>query len=285
MLVSGFKPTIFVANCLIQMYVKCSYLEYAQKAFEEMSHRDTVSWNAILFGYAGCGNMSMAQEVFDAMPERDVISWNSLISGYLQSGSYRKSVYVFLEMWEKGVRVDDTTFAMVSKVCLGLEYYDLGVQVHGVVVRMGFDSDVVTGSAIVDMYAKSKKLRESIRFFKEMPVKNWVSWSALIAGCVHNDDYVGGLEFFTEMQRKGVGVTQSTYASIFRWCASLSAVRFGMQLHGHALKMNFGSDIIVGTATLDMYAKCGQLSDGRKLFDTLPNPNLQSHNALIVGYA
>lgn len=285
MIVTGFQPTVFVTNCLIQLYVKCCNLKYAYKVFDGMSERDVISWNAMVFGYATVGDMVEAQLMFDAMPERDVVSWNSLVSGYLQNGSFGKAVDVFLEMRKGGVVIDPTTFAVVLKACLGLENYFLGVQIHGVVVRMGFDCDVVTGSALLDMYAKCKKLKESIHVFNEMPKKNWVSWSALIAGCVQNREFFMGLNMFKEMQIEGIGVSQSIYASVFRSCADVSSLSFGSQMHGHTIKANFGSDIIVGTATLDMYSKCGRLSDARKLFDRLPNHNLQSYNAIIVGYA
>lgn len=285
MIVSGFLPTVFVTNCLIQMYIKCSNMEYAHKVFDKMPQRDTVSWNAMVFGYAGSGCMNIAQMMFDSIPERDVVSWNSLISGYLQNGSCRKSVEVFMEIQREGVGLDATTFAVVLKACLGLEDYGLGVQIHGLLIRMGFVHDVVAGSATVDMYAKCKKLKESLSFFDEMPVKNWVSWSALIAGCVQNDEFVGGLKLFKNMQKKGFGVSQSTYASVFRSCAGLSALSFGSQLHAHSVKMNFGSDTIVGTATLDMYAKCGRLCDAKTLFRTLSIHNLQSYNAIIIGCA
>ncbi|KAJ9564088.1 hypothetical protein OSB04_000054 [Centaurea solstitialis] len=285
MIASGFQPTVFVTNCLIQMYVKCSSLDYARKVFDEMPHRDTVSWNAMVFGYAGFGCMDMARKMFDVMPEKDIVSWNSLVSGYLRNGMFWESVEVFVRVRREGLEVDATTFAVVLKACLGLEDYGFGVQVHGVVVRMGFVHDVVAASATVDMYAKCRKLEESLRFFDEMPVKNWVSWSALIAGCVQNDEFLNGLELFKKMQKNGVGVSQSTYASVFRSCAGLSELRFGSQLHAHSLKMNFGSDTIVGTATLDMYAKCGRLCDAKKLFRTLSIHNRQSYNAIIIGCA
>ncbi|KAM7486635.1 hypothetical protein LguiA_002644 [Lonicera macranthoides] len=188
-------------------------------------------------------------------------------------------------MGKEGMALDRTTIVVVLKACLGFEDYDLAIQVHGKVVQMGFDLYAVTGSAIVDMYAKCKKLKVSIHFFDEMPEKNWVSWSALIVGCVQNDEYFSGLELFKKMQNERVRVSQSTYASVFRSCAGLSALRFCSQLHGHAVKRNFGSDIIAGTGTLDMYAKCDNLSDAKKLFKLLTNCNLQSHNAIIIGCA
>lgn len=285
MIVSGFDPTVFVTNCLIQMYAKCCKLEYASKVFDEMTERDSVSWNTMISGYSGHGKMEIARSIFDEMPKRDVVSWNSLVSGYLQNGDYQNSIVVCLQMRRFSVAFDPTSLALILKVCSVMEFLDLGIQIHGVAFKMGYDVDVVTGSALLDMYAKCKKLKFSFQVFEELPEKNWVSWSAIIAGCAQNDQFVKGLQMFKKMQREGIGVSQSTYASVFRSCAGLSAYKLGTQLHGHAIKAHFDSDVLVGTATLDMYAKCGSMSDARKLFNSMPNHNLQSYNAIIVGYA
>ncbi|XWS75609.1 hypothetical protein CRYUN_Cryun01aG0105700 [Craigia yunnanensis] len=285
MIIYGFMPTIFVANCLIQLYIKCGNLGYAYKVFDKMSQRDVVSWNAMVFGYASNGMMGIAKRYFDSMPEKDVISWNSLVSGYLKNGECLKSIWVFVEMRKVGVGFDWTSFAVVLKSCAALEEFDVGVQVHGVSVKIAFDKDVVTGSALVDMYGKCRRLDDSIRFFYQMPEKNWVSWSAVIAGCCQNDKFIKGVELFKEMQREGIGVSQSAYASVFRSCAGFSAFRLGRQLHGHTLKTSFASDLIVGTAILDTYAKCGSMTEAQKIFNLFPIRNLQSFNAIIIGYA
>lgn len=285
MVTSGFEPTVYVTNCLIQMYIRCSEFNYADKVFGSMPKRDVVTWNAMIFRYSTVGDLRNAQMIFDFIPERDVISWNSMISAYLQNGDYQKSFEVFGEMRREGIAFDSATFVVILKTCSALENDGLGMQVHGLGIKFGLVMDVVTGTAILDMYAKCKRLDDSMYFFSEMPEKNTVTWSALIAGYVQNNQLVDGLEIFKKMQNEGVGVSQSAYASVFRSCAGLSNLRFGSQLHGHALKTNFGSDIIVGTSTLDMYAKCNKLVDAQKVFNLLPIHNLQSYNALIVGYA
>ena len=284
MISSGFKPTIFVTNCLIQMYIKCSSLDYARNVFDQMPQRDTISWNSMIFGYSERGKLEIAQCLFDMMPERDVVSWNTLISSYLQNGNHQKCVHIFLQVIGGGAPFDHTTLAVVLKCCSFLEDYDMGIQIHGLAVKMGFDGDMVSGSALVDMYAKCKYLDDSLKFFWGLPEKNWVCWSAIIAGFIQNDQFIDGLELFREMQRQGVGVSQSTYASVFRSCAGISTLSLGCQLHAHALKNNFGTDIIVATATLDMYAKCQRLADSRRVFNSLPNRSTQCYNAMIVGY-
>ncbi|KAM7510622.1 hypothetical protein LguiB_009497 [Lonicera macranthoides] len=166
-------------------------------------------------------------------------------------------------MGKEGVALDRTTIVVVLKACLGLEDYDLAIQVHGKVVQMGFDLDVVAGSAIVDMYAKFKKLKVSIHFFDEMPEKNWVSWSALIAGCVQNDEYFSGLELFKKMQNESVR---------------------GVQVHGLAIKSSFCSNVCVANAIMDMYGKCGALVEARGVFDEMERSDAISWNAIIAAY-
>ncbi|RZC43655.1 hypothetical protein C5167_036608 [Papaver somniferum] len=222
-------------------------------------------------------------------------------------------------MGQMGIRPDHTTFSVILKSCSFSENLDLGIQMHCLIVQMGFDCDVVTGSALLDMYAKCKRLTDANCVFREMPLRNWVSWSAMVAGCVHNDQLLDSLELFKEMQREGIGVSQSTYASILRSCAGLSSLSLGSQMHAHTLKNNFGTDAIVGTATLDMYAKCNNLRDAlrmhglavksgfdsnvcvenamldmygkckslaeaRRVFDMLERRDLVSWNAIIAAY-
>ena len=44
---------------------------------------------------------------------------------------------------------------------------------HCLAIQMGFENDVVTGSALVDMYSKCKKLDGAFRIFREMPERNF----------------------------------------------------------------------------------------------------------------
>ncbi|PHT74784.1 hypothetical protein T459_22061 [Capsicum annuum] len=54
------------------MYSKCSSLEYAQQAFNEVSNKNCQSWNTILSAYYQRGLFGEAFKVFDEMPEPNV---------------------------------------------------------------------------------------------------------------------------------------------------------------------------------------------------------------------
>ena len=73
MLVSGFAPTAFVSNCLLQMYARCAGAARARRVFDAMPHLDTVSWNTMLTAYAHAGDIGTAVLLFGEMPGPDVV--------------------------------------------------------------------------------------------------------------------------------------------------------------------------------------------------------------------
>ena len=54
-----------------------------------------------------------------------------------------------------------------------------------------------------------------------------------------------------------------------------------MEVKKHGL---LRKDIVLGTALVDMYAKCGSLSKAREVFDELPLHDAIAWNSLIAGY-
>ncbi|XP_059067789.1 pentatricopeptide repeat-containing protein At2g13600-like [Cryptomeria japonica] len=58
-----------------------------------------------------------------------------------------------------------------------------------------------------------------------------------------------------------------------------------MQIHQKVIKTGFLSDVVVVTALIDIYAKCGSIQKARELFDNMSSRDVASWNAIIVGYA
>ena len=54
---------------------------------------------------------------------------------------------------------------------------------------------------------------------------------------------------------------------------------------GENMKHGLESNVVLGSALIDLYAKCGRLSEARKVFDNLITKNLVSWNTMLLGYA
>ncbi|KAK9905211.1 hypothetical protein M0R45_000405 [Rubus argutus] len=62
-------------NSKISTYMRNGLVEEAQKLFDEMPHRNTVTWNAMIRGYFLNGQFQDAVSLFNHMTERDVFSY------------------------------------------------------------------------------------------------------------------------------------------------------------------------------------------------------------------
>ncbi|KAH9313013.1 hypothetical protein KI387_028048, partial [Taxus chinensis] len=301
---------------LVVMYVKCRSLEFARQMFDIMPQRGVVSETALLAGYAKSGRTDDARQVFDKMLERNAISWNAMIAGYGQVGNGVEGLRLFYQMGLVGMKATHFTLSNIVGICAGLEALENGLQVHGQIIKMGFESGVAVGNALIDMYAKcgnvneacsvfgnmhdrdvvswtamiagyaqNDRIEDARQLFDRMFEKNVVSWNAMIGGYVQNDLNEEALLLFDQMQREGKTPNQSTYVSVLKACASLLDLRKGNQVHGRIIKMGFESDVHVGSTLIDMYAKCKTLDDAREVFNTMAARNVVSWSVMVTGYA
>ncbi|KAL4299965.1 hypothetical protein AHAS_Ahas17G0153600 [Arachis hypogaea] len=227
-----------------------------------------------------------------------------MLSCYLQNGTNRKTIDIFNRIRSLRIPHNYATFTIVLKACLGIGDYCLGLQVHCLASRMGFDNNVVTTSALVDMYSKYKKLDNALYVFYEMPKNNLVCWSTVIIACVQNDQFIKSLKLFKDTLTAGIGVSQSTYASALSFCAGLTAFRLGtqlglldmIQLHGLAFDIyaaNVVLDILIfkkapkkkfvaWSAMICAYAYHGLGGDAVKLFEDMKLLNVKLNHTIFI---
>jgi pentatricopeptide repeat protein len=74
------------------------------------------------------------------------------------------------------------------------------------------------------------------------------------------------------------------FPSILRACASIVSLGQGKQLHVCIIKTENEPNIILESSLVDMYVKCGTIKDARQAFDKIPERNVVSWTAIIVGY-
>ena len=63
----GFGKDVYFGNTMIDWYVKCGEIDRARKLFDEMCHRDLVSWTWMISGYVSEGNVACGLSLFNEM--------------------------------------------------------------------------------------------------------------------------------------------------------------------------------------------------------------------------
>ncbi|KAI9162072.1 hypothetical protein LWI28_023512 [Acer negundo] len=250
---SGFEDNVFVGTSLISMYSRTGYFSDAEKVFNSL----------------GC---------------KDVRCMNFMILEYSKAGYGEKAFKVFVYLISSGFELNDYTFPNIISVCNDNVGVEGGKQLQGLAVKYGFVRQISVGNAIVSMYGKHGMVEEAKRMFSAMSERNLISWTALISSYARSGQGRKAISCFVELLGLGIFCDSICLATVIDGCSECTSFEFGLQLHGFAIKLGHVSDVSVGTALTDLYAKCGNLKHARMVFDGLPHKNIASLNAILVGY-
>ncbi|KAM1924863.1 hypothetical protein ACFX13_032210 [Malus domestica] len=254
------KACSYAMSCHFGLQLHCV-------ALKSGSDSDLVVSNSLISMYAKFTTVEAARQMFDEMPERDTITWNSMINCYLQNGHLEKGLQVLKQMHFYGFVPKAELIAGIMSVCarsgelrrLGREIHGL-VVVHGMIKESGFLS-----TALVDLYMRFRDSSMALHVFYHMEVKNEVSWTALVSGCIANHNYGTALDCFRSMQVEGLKPNRVTVLAILPACAELGLVEHGKEIHAYIFRHGFDSDNHCSAALIHMYCKCGKALRSAKL--------------------
>ncbi|KAJ7542118.1 hypothetical protein O6H91_10G090800 [Diphasiastrum complanatum] len=286
---TGLAPDKVVFVVVLKACASLAALEQGKQLHSDIIKRgfqsDVIVGSTLVDMYAKCGCTDDARELFNNMSERNVVSWNAMIAGYAQNGLGKEALALYKQMKQEGVQPNNVTFVVLLKACASLAALEQGKQLHSDIIKRGFQSDVIVGNTLVDMYAKCKCIEDARELFNYMSERDVVSWSAMIAGYAQNGLGKEALALYEQMKQEGVQPDIVTFTCVLSACASLAALEQGKQLHFDIIKRGFQSDVIVGSTLVDMYAKCGCIEDARELFNYMSERDVVSWSAMIAGYA
>ncbi|KAK4493256.1 hypothetical protein RD792_017866 [Penstemon davidsonii] len=278
---------------------------------------DVFVHNALIHFLVSCGELEDACKVFDESCVRDMVSWNSLINGYVRSGRGKEALRIYKKMEMEGdVDPDEVTMIGVVTACTQLEDLKLGREFHRYIREKRLNMSIPLGNALVDMYMKCGDLEEAKelfgrmeektmvswttmvvgyakfghldvarRLFNEMPEKDVVPWNAMISAYAQAERGKEALSLFHEMQAMNVKPDEVTMVSCLSACAQLGALDVGIWIHHFIEKHNLSLNVVLGTALVEMYAKCGNITKALQVFHEIPGRNALTYTSIIGGLA
>ncbi|XP_021274207.1 pentatricopeptide repeat-containing protein At5g44230 [Herrania umbratica] len=260
-----------------------------------------------------------AKLVFDQVEYPNPFLWTALIRGYALQGHVKKSVCVYSCMREEGSLPVSFTFSALFKACCTVLDVNLGRQIHTQTILIGgFSSDLYVNNSLIDMYVKlgflgcARKVFDELpekdliswtelivayaelgdmesagELFDKLPIKDMVAWTAMVTGYAQNAKPREALEFFERMQNEGVETDEVTLVGVISACAQLGAAKYANWVRGIAENSGFDPTrcVVVGSALIDMYSKCGSVEDAYKVFEAMEERNVFSYSSMIAGFA
>ncbi|XP_047339333.1 pentatricopeptide repeat-containing protein At1g31430-like [Impatiens glandulifera] len=322
--IEGLWPDNFTYPFVLKSVAQISNVSLGKKihgfAVKTGAEFDCYVCNSLMDMYSELGQLEYVQKLFDGMPNRDVVSWNVLISGYVKCRKFEEAVNVFYRMRsENAIKPDEATVVSTLSACTNLKRLDLGEEIHSIVrdeFELGFTP--IISNALLDMYSKCGHLSIARQMFDEMPVKNVICWTAMVSGYVGSgkldkarslferspskdvilwttmiNGYVQFNQFdeaialFHRMQIQRVKPDKFTLVAILTGCAQSGALEQGRWIHGYIEVNRIKLDAIIGTALIDMYAKCGCVVKSLEIFNRMNRheKDTASWTSIICGLA
>lgn len=93
------------------------------------------------------------------------------------------------------------------------------------------------------------------------------------------------LKVFHKLNRSGTKPDLFSFSSILTVCSGLLALEQGEQIHAQTVKTGYLSDVVVSSALLNMYNKCGCIEDAIRAFLEMPTRTLISWTSMLTGYS
>lgn len=152
--------------------------------------------NALIDMYIKCGSLKYAQNIFFDMSERNLLTWNTMISGYGSHGECQKAIGLYDHMGQSGVKPDDVTFLCLISSCShagmieeGLNLFRSMKEVHGIKPRMEHYVNAV------DILGRAGRLDDAYGFINNMAIEpDSRVWLCLLGACrVHRAMELGEL--------------------------------------------------------------------------------------------
>ncbi|KAL4203121.1 hypothetical protein AMTRI_Chr01g126340 [Amborella trichopoda] len=267
----GFGSDVHVQTGLIHMYSNCSVLLDARRLFDEMSHRDLISWNAMIAGYAKLGDIDTAHEIFEQMDERNVISWTAVISGYAQMNRSNEAISLFRRMQLSNVKPDEISMLSVLSACAQMGALDLGQWIHNYIDKHRLYRIVPLINALIDMYAKSGHIDKALEVFEKMPQRSVITWTTMIAGLAFHGLGEEALTMFSQMEQVGLVPSDVTFIALLSACCHMGMVEAGWgYFHKMISKYGISPKIEHYGCMVDLLGRAGRLKEARELVREMP---------------
>ncbi|XP_020229415.1 pentatricopeptide repeat-containing protein At5g48910 [Cajanus cajan] len=277
---------------------------YAFSVFDHMPERNCFAWNTVIRALAETQDrhfdalLLFYQMVTEAAVEPNQFTFPSVLKACAVAARLEEGKQVHGLVVKFGL-VDDefvvTNLLRMYVMCGSMEdahvFFYRNVEGVDRVRRLERDErrkefNVVLCNVMVDGYVRLGNLKVARELFDRMAQRSVVSWNVMISGYAQNGLYMEAIEMFHRMmEKKDVLPNRVTLVSVLPAISRMGALELGKWVHLYAEKNRIRIDDVLGSALVDMYAKCGSIEKAIQVFGRLPQNNVITWNAIMGGLA
>ncbi|KAI4346055.1 hypothetical protein L6164_013137 [Bauhinia variegata] len=244
---------------------------------------DEIFETSLMDMYQKCGDPQTAAFIFGKMHTRTIGSWNTMIVGYLHTGHALEAFDLFCQMMQENISPDLVTLANAILSCATLNYLCQGKSIHGCMVRMGAELDLVETTALVDLYSKFD-VTKARKIFDSSGDKDTILFDVMMAGYLQHNLSREAVQIFNEMVKVGVRPSLGSLLNILSAVSSLKDAQQVRSVHGYVLRYGYVMNMEIANQIIYAYAKCGSIHCAKKVFDRIRHRDLVTWTSMMKGY-
>ncbi|KAM0859365.1 hypothetical protein ACQ4PT_047281 [Festuca glaucescens] len=287
MIQEGLDPNGFTLASVLKACSVCSHSKFTHQVHGQVIKLqgldDPYVGSSLVEAYTSSGEVDAAETVLLGLPERSDVSWNALLNEYARRGDYRRVMQVFDKLAESGDEISKYTLPTVLKCCMELCLARSGQAVHALVIKRGLETDNVLNNCLIEMYS-SCCLTSACLVFDQLKERDAFTWTVIMSGYAKTEESEKVIEYFRSMLQENRRPNDVTLAVSLGVCSDMASLGSGLQLHSWAIKSGWNSSVVSG-ALVDMYAKCGSITDAERLFYESETHDQVAWNIIICAYS
>lgn len=255
-------------------------------------------------------NVDFARNLFFDYNYRDPFLWNAIMKSFSHGDEPENAFQLFVLMLVREVLLDEYSISLVLKSCSRLSLLSRGMQIHGLMLKLGFVSDLFLQNCLICMYVKCGIVQSGRQVFDRMPrkdsfsynlmidgyvkcgmvslarqlfdimpseMKNLVSWNTMISGYLKLENgFESARDLFDKMPERDL----VSWNLMIDCCAKNGEMEVARDLFDQMSKR----DVVSWASMVDGYAKLGNVGAARSYFDAMPRRDVVSCNAMMAGY-
>ncbi|XP_022774476.1 pentatricopeptide repeat-containing protein At3g28660-like [Durio zibethinus] len=234
-------------------------------------------------------NLHYSSLLFNQLQNSNLFIYNTLIKAHSKSPHPQTSFHYFnLLLKEETITPNCQTFNFVLVACAKTSSLLSGMQIQNWVFKNGmFSSDSYVQTGVIRLYVEARLWDDARKVFDEIAYVDVVKWNVLMSGLIRCRLGAQALSVFKEMLVFGVEPDEFCLTTALTACAQSGSLWEGKWIHEYVKKREnyLELDVFIGTALVDMYAKCGCLDLAVEVFEGMSKRNVFSWAAMIGGFA
>lgn len=242
-IITGYIANVYVGSSLVSLYSKCSLLEYAYRAFEEM-------------------------------PIRNVVLWTAIIAAFSQESHFEKCLELFHCMRKSALKPNEFTYSSLLSACTGSGALGQGKSAHGQIIQMGLHAHLHIANALVTMYCRCGMIQDALYIFEHLKVRDVITWNSMIAGYAHHGHAKEAIDLFEKMKFQGVSPDAITFLGVLSSCRHAGLVKEGWLYFNSMVEHGLSPELDHYSCIVDLLGRAGLLLEAQNFIQIMPvHPN------------